>query len=424
MTVTELITAKRNATGVGIPAPRTVSIVKDDNPVPPANVRTAARPRAGTGYARYRYLVGGAVSIISDVKLPELEHFRVSVLGGDVDIEIRRGSVGLRKPRTRTLITQFSTPAAFRYEEHFGALGANFALDMGDRIKVTVSPLLALSPHVLYTNVVEALLRFVFVSRGRMLLHSACLEMDGIGVMLSAKTDTGKTGTVLRMLREKGGRFLSDDMTILDEHATALCYPKPLTISSHTLRAVDPGDMRALEWGVLNVKSRIHSKGGRSVGLGIGNHNLPIMTANSLVQMLVPPPKYPVDRLVRCELTESVRVQELFIIERGDPELSDVSTDCALDELLENTDDAYGFPPFRYFAPALVIGGEAYEQLRAHESRILQRALASIRVRRMASNSFSWADEIPALLPTPSGDPGDEARPAPHAVAGHTIVLR
>ena len=34
--------------------------------------------------------------------------------------------------------------------------------------------------------------------------------------MLSALTDTGKTGTVLRLLRESGGRFLSDDMTILD----------------------------------------------------------------------------------------------------------------------------------------------------------------------------------------------------------------
>ena len=65
-----------------------------------------------------------------------------------------------------------------------------------DRIRVTVSPLLARSPHVLYTNVVEALLRFVFVSRGRMLLHSACMEIDGVGVMLSARTDTGKTGTV------------------------------------------------------------------------------------------------------------------------------------------------------------------------------------------------------------------------------------
>ncbi len=87
---------------------------------------------------------------------------------------------------------------------------------MGDTIRVVAGPMLTRSPHVLYTNVIEALLRFVLVSRGYMLLHSACLDIDGRGVMLSALTDTGKTGTVLRLLREGGGRFLSDDMTILD----------------------------------------------------------------------------------------------------------------------------------------------------------------------------------------------------------------
>lgn len=423
MTVTELISGRRvkltpkpGSGAVTAPAPQTpssarsvVAIVKDPSPAPPASIREVTKPRPGTGYAKHRYLVGDSVSIISDVKLPELEHFRVPILATAPDIEIRKGAVGHRTPRRRTQVTQFMSPAAFRYEEHLGALGANFSIDLGDRIKVTVSPLLAASPHVLYTNVIEALLRFVFVSNGRMLLHSACLDLGGVGVMLSAKTDTGKTGTVLRILREQGGRFLSDDMTILGEDATAWCYPKPLTISSHTLRAVDPGDLHRLEWGVLNVKSRIHSKGGRAVGLGIGTRNLPIMTANSLVQMIVPPPKYAVDRLVQCEMTDSVRVSELFIIERGNSSLSDVPVDTALGELLDNTDDAYGFPPFRYLAPALVIGGAEYDELRTREAAILGRALEHIRVRRMASNTFSWADEIPLLLPMRSVGAGTDA---------------
>ena len=108
---------------------------------------------------------------------------------------------------------------------------------LGPPITVEVGPLLARSPHVVYTNVVEALLRFVLISRGRMLLHSACVELDGRGVMLSALTDTGKTATVLRLLREHGGRFLSDDMTVVDASGRAVCFPKPLTISAHTLRA-------------------------------------------------------------------------------------------------------------------------------------------------------------------------------------------
>ena len=96
----------------------------------------------------------------------------------------------------------------------------------GRRIHVVAGPMLTRSPHVLYTNVVEALLRFVLVSRGYMLLHSACLDIDGRGVMLSALTDTGKTGTVLRLLREGGGRFLSDDMTILDAQRHGAVVPE------------------------------------------------------------------------------------------------------------------------------------------------------------------------------------------------------
>lgn len=384
-----------------------VTLVTDDTPAAPASIRVASRPQRGTGYAKYHYFVAEDIGIISDIRLPELEFFRVGKLEGDCQLEVRRGAVGLRTPRVRAKMTKFAGPAAIRYEEHFGSLGANFSIDLGERIKITVSPLLARSPHVLYTNVIEALLRFVFVSRGRMLLHSACLELNGVGVMLSAKTDTGKTGTILRLLRDHGGKFLSDDMTIVDESAMAVSYPKPLTISSHTLRAVDPGDIGRFEWAVLNVKGRIHSKGGRSVGLGMGEMNLPIMSANSLLQIMVPPPKYPVNKLVKCEMINSVQAQEMFIIERGQPETDDVSDDRAVGELLENTDDAYGFPPFRYFAPQLVIGGEEYEHLRFREAEILRKAVSNLRVRRLVSDTFGWADEIPKLLASgPAAGPG------------------
>jgi hypothetical protein len=216
--------------------------------------------------------------------------------------------------------------------------------------------------------------------------------------MLSARTDTGKTGTVLRLLREKGARFLSDDMTIVSPDGTAYCFPKPMTISSHTLRAVDPGDMSRAEWMRLGVQSRIHSKGGRGVGLAMGNMNLPIMTANALTQMIVPPPKYRADRLVACELLDTISVSDVFIIERGAPGLAEVPQERALEELLENTDDAYGFPPFRYLAPVLVIGGEQEEALRAHERQLLTSLLEQVRVRRMLSDNFDWADRIPAVL--------------------------
>jgi hypothetical protein len=238
------------------------------------------------------------------------------------------------------------------------------------------------------------------VSRGVILLHSACLELDGSGLLLSARTDTGKTGSVLKLLREHGARFLSDDMTIIDSAGRATAFPKPLTISHHTLRAVQTGDLTPAEWRRLKLQSRLHSKEGRDFGLVLAGLNIPIMGVNSLTQRIVPPPKYYVDRLVECNVIRNTVVKNLFVIERGEPRLSEIPFDEAIETLVVNTDDAYGFPPFRQMAPSIVIGADDYAELRRKERQILTQAMANIRVRGLASNTFSWADDIAALLAT------------------------
>ncbi len=375
----------------------------------------AARKRSQ--YLTYRYDVAGVVTIGSQMLLPELEFFRAQwVPDSDVDIAVRVGDVGGTSPRRRAAMTEYADPTMIRYEEHLGRLGANFLACIGDdRMTIDVGPLLARSSHVVYTNIIEPLLRFVMVSRGRMLLHSACVELDGTGVMMSALTDTGKTGTVLRLLREHGGKFLSDDMTVIDPHGNAFCFPKPLTISAHTLRAVKADDLTRSEWRRLQIQSRLHSKGGRSIGMALARFNLPIMGINALTQILIPPPKYTVDRLVPCRMTSTTRVSEMFIIERGAPMLAELDRGSALSQLLLNTDDAYGFPPFRYLAPAITIGGQDYQQLRRTERDILASFLTHLRVRTLASETFSWADDIPRLIEpggwTPGNGNGNGSRP-------------
>jgi putative flippase GtrA len=356
-----------------------------------------ARPKR-IRYLPYRYDVGGMVTIGSQVCLPELEYFRAQWLDGDVDIAVRVGDVGRGTPLARAAVTEFVNPRAIRYEEHLGRLGANFRIDLGSTIEVTVGPLLSRSPHVVYTNILEALLRFVMADRGRMLLHSACLELDGHGIMLSARTDTGKTGTILRLLREQGGLFLSDDMTIIDAQATALAFPKPLTISHHTLRAVEASDLSPAEWRRLRLQSRLHSKEGRSLAMVLSRYNVPIMAINSITQMVVPPPKYNVDRLVPCRTTASTKVRDLFLIERGEEARSEVTAAQAVDELMVNTADAYGFPPFQYLAPVLVLGDGDYAELQRRERAVLTSAISHVQTRRLGSNTFSWADTIPTLL--------------------------
>ena len=386
-----------------------------------------ARPVSATSrYLPYRYSIDGVLSVGSQVPLKELEYFRAQWLGNDVDLSIRVGEVG-RGPRTRALMTQHVAPAGVSYSEHFGRLGANFRVEIGNKIEVTCSPTLARSPHVLYTNVIEALLRFIAVSRGVILLHSACLELDGQGLLLSARTDTGKTGSVLKLLREHGARFLSDDMTILHPDGHATCFPKPLTISHHTLRAVQAGDLTAAEWRRLKLQSRLHSKEGRNFGLVLAGLNIPIMGINSLTQRIVPPPKYNVDRLVECSVIRNTQIENLFVIERTDPVLEDIPFDEAIQTLVENTDDAYGFPPFRQMAPSIVIGNDDYAELRRKEREILVQAMKNIRVRRLGSNTFSWAEDIATLLraeSTPERQQAPEGEGAPSPAAPQPAVAQ
>ena len=74
--------------------------------------------------------------------------------------------------------------------------------------------------------------------------------------------------------------------------------------------------------------------------------------------------------------------------------------------MLTNTDDAYGFPPFKYFAPAVTIGGRGYRELREREEEILRGFLSHVRARVLASDTFGWADEIPRLLRAERGGAG------------------
>jgi hypothetical protein len=187
-------------------------------------------------------------------------------------------------------------------------------------------------------------------------------------------------------------------MTIIDGGARALAFPKPLTISHHTLRAVEAKDLTPGEWRRLRLQSRLHSKEGRSLALVLSRYNMPIMAINAITQIVVPPPKYNVDRLVPCRTQSSTSVRDLFLIERGPDGLSDVSPAQAVDELMENTADAYGFPPFQYLAPVCVLGDGDYADLQRREREVLTSAVSRMQLRRIASDSFGWADTIPALL--------------------------
>jgi dolichol-phosphate mannosyltransferase len=358
----------------------------------------------------HHYHVDGSIRIRSAVRLPELEFAREKCSHEhehehDTDLVVERGLVG--GPLPRVIRSLESHTGRIRWREHLGSLGANFQIDLGHPVRVTVGPLLAASPHVVYTNLVEPLLRFMLVGRGRVLLHAATVALGGQTVMLSAETDTGKTTTILRLLQRHGGVFFSDDMVVLDAEGRVTCYPKPLTISAHTLRATPRNRLRRGRRLALPLQSRIHSRSVRGAGKRIGQLNLPIMSLNAAVQALIPPPKYAVTELVDCEMGWRTRVHHVFLIERGaETAVGQVHGAEAVDALLRNTEDAYGFPPYESLASHLRVGGVSHAALRDQERVILEAALGGRSLTRIVAADYGWADVIVERLGL-----GGEAQP-------------
>jgi dolichol-phosphate mannosyltransferase len=366
--------------------------------------------------------VAGLVTIESDVELRELAHFKTASVSAP-DIRIR---VGIVAPRPSTRVMFDNDGDRLTYREHLGPLSANFAVTMGDPIVIRVAPMLALSPHVVYTNVVEAFLRFLLVSKGYVLLHSAAIADEHGVSLLSAQTDTGKTSTVISLVRSRGYRFLSDDMTIIDPGGIAISYPKPMTLSFHTMSVAKDGRLTRRDRAELAVQSRLHSKGGRTVGRSLGNLNIPIMTLNSLVQLIVPPPKYRIDALFDCEVGGRGPIRNVVLMSRGEPSVERPSLAATVQELLENTDDAYGFPPFSTFAPHIRIGADDYDALRRKEIELLTRAISGVSRWRVSVSGHEWADVLPSIFDgerglTSPGSPGpaldrESTSPAPDPV--------
>jgi hypothetical protein len=352
-------------------------------------VRGASAP---TG-RHFNYDIHGIVRVASDVVLPELEFFRVPAMP-EADLAVSLG----RLPPTHSEVHANGSAnghgaadaRTFRYRESAGPLGFWVDIRRGRTTDVVAAPILRFSPHVLYTNVVEPILRWMMVERGYVLLHGACVAREGNGFLITARTDTGKTSTILQLLAQEPTPFLSDDMMILCPGGRVLCYPKPLTISKHTLKAVDAAaDLKWWQWLVLPLQSRVHSKGGRLLALLLTRFPLPMATINTYVQMLVPPPKYRIDQLVPgTPIGRDATIVHRIEIERGPSSRSVLEPDEAEETLLRNCDDAYGFPPYEHLEPFLA---EAYGQdLRQAERGLIAAALAGRTTTLIASPSYDW----------------------------------
>ena len=335
---------------------------------------------------RFRYDIHGIITVESDAVLPELAKFRVrTTMSPDVRIEIGP-----------TRLNGHEDSIAFR--ELLGDFGFATKIERGSTTNIAVSRLVARSPHVLYTNVVEPVLRWALVARGYALVHAACIERNGRAHMVTARTDTGKTTTMLKILSNSGGfGFISDDLTLITRDGDVLTYPKPLTISNHTMHATPRNHLTRKQRIGLTLQSRLHSRSGRKTGFALAGAGLPAATMNAIVQKLVPPPKYHVEELIpQVRLANQAKLAGLFIIERGGTGSDSMESSEALSTLLENCEDAYGFPPYHAIAGFLQTADGL--DLASMEKQIIADAFEGVPASVHRSETLDWAERLPEYI--------------------------
>ena len=349
----------------------------------------------GMGQERelYYYNIHDIIRIRSEQRLPELGYFRSTESLDELDYDI----------------TIVSNPQAYRtdesivYDELLGKAGFSIVIDRSQTpVKVFASPLVDRSPHVLYTNVLEPLLRWAFVRKGYVLMHGACIAIDGEALYITARTDTGKTTTILQLIREHGDKiqFLSDDMTILTKEGLVLNYPKPLTISLHTLQAArcEPELSR---WGrmFLQVQSRLHSRQGRIFGMWLTNANFPGATLNAIVQAIIPPPKFMVNALLpNAKIVDTAQFSRIVVIERGPVLERSVGEEEAMRILIANSEDAYGFPPYPVLADQM--SSWQGQDLHGTEQGVVREAIRNLPIVHIRRPGYDWYQRLPEVMAT------------------------
>lgn len=341
----------------------------------------------------HSYNIHNIIRIRSEQELPELAYFRTNQLDGPIDIDVR--IVG--NPNS------YEQPDSISYSEFLGRFGFCIVMNRTeDLTQIYASRLVGLSPHVLYTNVVEAALRWLFVRKGYALMHGASLAFDGKALFITAQTDTGKTTTILHTLRNNlaTGRFLSDDMSIISTDGQVRNYPKPLTISQHTVQAIGGAPLTIAQKLGLQLQSRVHSRAGRSVAKWLDMGFVPAATLNAVVQMFIPPPKYMVNEIIPETLyCDRAQLHHIVLIERGEDFEVALSDDAKVGTLISNADDAYGFPPYREIAPRLSQWNG--QDMHIAEQAIVESAVSTLPATHIGSSCFDWYKRLPLLVNLP-----------------------
>lgn len=251
------------------------------------------------------YDIYGLLTIESPIPLPDMIYFQTDREPAEIDIRLRLDRHGTPR-RTRDTIS---------YDEGLGRLGFAVTIYPLERFaEVVASPLVQRSPTVLYSNVIEPLLRWMLWERNILLVQAGIL-MDGErGAILVSDQDPQRMLIKAQALADESADITGIDnlQSLISADGMIYPFPKPSTT----------GQVLNQDW--------IRRFGARLRRLG-----LPVATVYTVAQWLIPPRREKL--ILRAEHQKRGR---LLKIDAG----HSLGVEAAAAQLLANGRDPYGFP--------------------------------------------------------------------------------
>lgn len=129
----------------------------------------------------------------------------------------------------------------------------------------------------------------------------------------------------------------------------------------------------------------------------LAKYNLPIFTINAWGQRIVRPPKFKIESLLNTiKIEKNTAVKSIYFLSREGNKCEILDTESALMTALDNSDDAFLFPPYQDLLDHIVIKGQNASMLLAVERQILKQFLSGINCFALKSDTRSWYNMIAA----------------------------
>jgi len=123
--------------------------------------------------------------------------------------------------------------------------------------------------------------------------------------------------------------------------------------------------------------------------------NVPIFTINTIGQSIVRPPKYSINSILQdAKIKKDTKVDNLYFLKREGNEFIQIDTPTALDLAVENSDDAFIFPPYAELLKYISINEKTAFELLEEEKKLLNSFLSGITCYMVKSKTRAWFNMI------------------------------